>query len=120
MYEKYWASFRESLGTPETYYKLLFLLLTAPIWFPVVKAMWKELQFALAPEGGLFGRDEQREVAVRAPGEDPWLNVPRARYRGRLAARTGSRQSPAPGPGAAARSAPQRSAPVRAARRRGF
>lgn len=88
--------FWESLWNPESYAKVLILMFTYPLWSPVLKVMWQELQDALAPEGGLYGRREKRDVARRAPGLDPWVNVPLARQR-RMGAGAPPRAQAAPG-----------------------
>lgn len=107
--------FVQSLWNPESYLKFLILLLTYPVWGPILKVMWREIQDALAPEGGVFGKQERRAIARRQPGMDPWVKVPLARTRRRGA-------PPASGPPAGRGGAgPRRGAPPpRLARRRGF
>jgi len=70
--------FVESLSRVELYVKILFLLVTLPIWRPILRAMWEELNVALGPEGGLYGRTRIREIPRRPPGMDPFVNVPLA------------------------------------------
>jgi hypothetical protein len=77
----------QSLWAPATYAKLLFLLVTSPIWFPLAKVMFKELLPAL-------NATEDEQVLRRKPGEDPFLNVPLASHRRRTAA-AGSSARPA-------------------------
>jgi hypothetical protein len=66
------------LWVPATYAKLLFLFVTAPIWYPLAKIVYGEILPALnAPE----------DAATRRlpPGEDPFLNIPLASHRARRA-----------------------------------
>ena len=35
--------------------KILVLMLSAPIWIPFVKELWREFQLAMREDGGLFG-----------------------------------------------------------------
>ena len=80
MSEEFWLS----LWNPESYLKVLLVILSYPLWGPIVKIMWEEFQEAMAPEGGVFGRREKRDIAIRPPGANPWLNVPLAKHRGRM------------------------------------
>lgn len=62
--------------------KIVLVLVTAPAWYPFLKAVWKEFNSALADEGGVFGRPpspkESEEIARElADREDPLINVPR-------------------------------------------
>jgi len=81
---KYWDSLTESLWSVESWFKVFFLLITAPVWFPIVKAMLLEIQEVLAPEGGLYANREPRPIAERSVGDDPFLNIPLASHRKRL------------------------------------
>lgn len=49
--------------------KYAILVLAAPVWWPFVKALWKEFNDILVEEGGLLGRtpdeDELREIRRR-------------------------------------------------------
>ena len=72
-------SIRESLGRPQLYLKLAFVLVTIPIWGPILKSMWRELSVVLDAEGGLFGNNAPRPIGERPPGLDPFVNVPRTR-----------------------------------------
>lgn len=54
--------------------RILFVLATAPIWWPFAKAMWQELNDLLEEDGGLFGEEppprrkaELREARARRP-----------------------------------------------------
>ena len=44
-------------------FKYLLLLLAAPIWWPFLKALFREFDEALKDEGGLFGRKKIENVA---------------------------------------------------------
>lgn len=57
------------------------LILTSPIWYPFLKAVWQELNTALRADGGLLGKlpsAREREELERnpPPDEDPLVNVP--------------------------------------------
>lgn len=67
-----------------TIVKYLLLALTAPIWLPVLKALWVEVDRMLLEDGGVFGRPPSaKEVeelrAERAGRPDPLVNEPLAR-----------------------------------------
>ena len=72
--------------------KLLLVLVTAPAWYPFLKAVWQELNEAMADEGGLFGRipnareleEVEREKATK---EDPLVHEPWPTHEQRLAGR---------------------------------
>jgi len=67
-----------NLWVPETYAKIAFLAVTAPIWWPLAKVMYREILPALnAPEDAARRR--------LPPGEDPFLNIPLASHRSRQA-----------------------------------
>lgn len=66
-----------SFWNPATFAKLVFLALTAPVWLPLAKVMYREILPAL---------HAAEDVRVRrAPGEDPFLNIPLASHRARQA-----------------------------------
>jgi hypothetical protein len=57
------------------------LILTSPIWYPFLKAVWQELNLALRADGGLLGKlpsPREREQLERGfdPEDDPLVNVP--------------------------------------------
>lgn len=65
----------------KTLIKLLFLALSAPLWWPFLKAVWQELNDSLATEGGLFGakpspRQAEEIKARQFEAEDPLVNEP--------------------------------------------
>jgi hypothetical protein len=87
--EEFWKNLTDSLWAPESYLKLLFLAVTSPVWWPVLKSMWQEIQGALAPEGGFIGRSR---AVVRRPRElDPFQNLPLAAWRAEKSARGAAR-----------------------------
>ena len=48
--------------------KIAIILVTAPLWVPFAKLMWRELQDLFEEDGGLFGDDPGplRRAAIRA------------------------------------------------------
>ena len=64
-----------SLWAPETYAKMLVVLVAAPFWYPLAKVVYAEILPAL-------NAAEDTQVR-RAPGEDPFLNIPLASQRAR-------------------------------------
>ena len=78
--ERLWQLVIQSLWAPETYLKLLFLALTSPFWWPLARAMYLEILPALQ------GPAEIDRAPRRPAGEDPFLNIPLASYRGRISA----------------------------------
>lgn len=62
-------------------FKLFVLALASPFWFPFLKAVWEEMNFAMAEEGGVFGRTPNptrlREIAIeKATRPDPLVHEP--------------------------------------------
>jgi hypothetical protein len=76
--EKLSESVLQALWAPATYAKILFLLVTAPFWFPLAKIMYRELIPAL-------NASEDAPPPRRAPGQDPFLSIPLASHRARRA-----------------------------------
>ncbi len=68
-----------SLWDPETYLKLLFVALASPFWWPLARAMYREVMPVLRDEPG----------RRPAPSLDPFLSIPLASYRARRAGSTG-------------------------------
>jgi hypothetical protein len=104
----------------ETWLRYGILLAGAPFWWPVVRALYQELQDALWKEGGLFGRRlSAREMAERArmprAGSNPLVSEPWAHRR---APRAGAAARPAAGAGA--EGAARAPAPLRGSAQRGF
>jgi len=61
--------------------RLLVLLLTTPIWWPVMKALWEEVNWMLRDEGGVFGQiptERERVELTKTPtgAEDPLVEEP--------------------------------------------
>ncbi|MEW6071770.1 MAG: hypothetical protein AB1726_04120 [Planctomycetota bacterium] len=106
-----------ALWAPATYFKLLLIGVTYPLWWPVLKLMWAETKGAFELIDARAG--DLRQVVHRAPGEDPWFHIPRPPRR-RIGGATAARAAPSrPAPH---RPGALRPAPARAAgpRRRGF
>jgi hypothetical protein len=80
--DSYIQSLTDSLWSAESWFKVVFLLVTAPVWFPILRTMVQEVREVLAPEGGLYATKKPRPIAPRAPGDDPFLNIPYASHRG--------------------------------------
>lgn len=62
-------------------FKAFLVLVTAPAWWPFLKAVWEEFNEAMADEGGLFGRPpsgrELQELQQRQlQAEDPLVHEP--------------------------------------------
>src|SRR5438552_18863603 len=59
------------------------LIGAAPIWWPFLRALWRDFNAALREEGGLFGREpsakemeEMRHTGAKAPDtmvSEPWV-----------------------------------------------
>ena len=59
--------------------RLLFVALTAPLWLPVAKALWRELNDLFEEDGGLFGEtpgplQRERLRAERARRPSPMVH----------------------------------------------
>ena len=116
----------ESFGQEALRYAIV--LVTAPLWLPFVKALWKELNRALRWEGGLLGRRptprERAEIERAArTEEDPLVSEPRGgfelRPQFRAKAASNNPRAPLPRPGPRGPAGP-RSLPPRIRRRGGF
>jgi len=64
--------------------QVVVLAVLSPFWYPIAKAMWRELYAALLPEGGLFGRppteiELQRLQQQLGDYEDALISEPWAR-----------------------------------------
>ncbi len=65
----------------KTLIKLLIFAISAPLWWPFLKAVWQELNDSLATEGGLFGakpspREAEEIKARQFEADDPLVNEP--------------------------------------------
>lgn len=72
--------------------KALLVLVTAPAWYPFLKAVWEELNEAMADEGGLFGRlptaKELEDIERERLGKpDPLIHEPWLTREERMAGR---------------------------------
>jgi hypothetical protein len=68
----------------QTAYRILALLILAPLWLPVLKALYTDFQGALWEEGGLFGRPPGKRDLERLRDrygdyESPLVNEPHER-----------------------------------------
>src|SRR5262245_15136691 len=100
----FWSTLFASFGNPQSWIKFALLLALSPLWWPIARAFWRELQEALAPEGGIFGNRPRRAVARRPSGLDPFANL----------------AWPAGRPGSAGRADAAEPAALEPVRRRGF
>ena len=65
----------------DTTTRYLLLLLVAPLWLPILKALWEEVNWMLRDDGGVFGQlpnEREREELLKAPesAEDPLVEEP--------------------------------------------
>jgi hypothetical protein len=81
-------------------FKAFLVLVTAPAWWPFLKAVWEEFNEAMADEGGIFGRApsplELGEIRERQlDAEDPLVHEPWPSADARTAQRqlSGARQA---------------------------
>ena len=61
--------------------RYLIFFLTAPLWLPVLKSLWEEINWMLRDEGGVFGpppNEREREVFQKplSSAEDPLVEEP--------------------------------------------
>ena len=66
--------------------KFLLLAATTPLWLPFIKILWKDLNDAVRPDGGLYGETPSKarraEIeAELAKQDDPWVSEPLAHHR---------------------------------------
>ncbi len=99
--------------------KGLLMLVTAPAWYPFLKAVWEELNESMAEEGGLFGRmptsRELEEIERDKRGRpEPLVHEPWPSPEQRMSSRKtlGARESKS--------AQPSKPTPGRSPRRRGF
>ena len=100
--------------------RYVLVLLLMPFWLPFLRALWKELERAMRPDGGLFGRSlrkderERIEREIRETEESPVVDEPLAHHRRSRAAAGGAANRPgqkglgAPGQSGATRPAVRR------------
>ncbi len=120
MYQEYWDALTRSLWSAESWAKVLFLLVTSPFWWPIVKSMWHEAHEVLAPEGGLYANKKPRPIAPRERGDDPFVNIPRPSHRNALLRRRGGANTGSSGRSAGVASPGAARSRAVAGRRRGF
>jgi hypothetical protein len=105
----------ESLRSLDFWFQMVVILFGAPIWYPILRAMYREINRSLRAEGGVFARSyTPRELEAFAKHEEPrhlpLKSVPRidpiAKARERRAT---------PPPRAAARGGAERSGRLRGA-----
>lgn len=91
----------------QSLYRFLALALLAPLWVPVLKALYTDFQGALWEEGGLFGRPPGKRDLEKlrerfGDYESPLVNEPHEtrRFKDRSTAprTTGASRTPAPAP----------------------
>ena len=122
------TQFKESLGNPNFWFKVVILLFCAPIWWPIMKTIVREIDAALRSDGGILARSynarELKSIEEKyGTYDDPLKSIPRGSSEERRGARGRSA-----GTGTGARAGGQPSAPrggstgrsVRSTRRRGF
>lgn len=83
--------------------KLLLLMLSAPVWIPFVKELWREFNLAMREDGGLFGpiphprkAKEIREQIAKEPS--PQIHIPKGHLKLRQRNAQAPTQRPASGP----------------------
>jgi len=73
---------QESLGSTSFWFKVVILLFCAPLWYPIVKALLREIDSALRKDGGILARtfterDLKRLEERYGAYEDPLRSIPR-------------------------------------------
>ena len=61
--------------------RLLVLLITTPLWWPVMRALWEEVNWMLRDEGGVFGqipseRERRKLTEPLSKDDDPLIEEP--------------------------------------------
>lgn len=61
--------------------RLLVLLVTTPLWWPVMRSLWEEVNWMLRDEGGVFGpvpseRERKKLLEPLSKAEDPLVEEP--------------------------------------------
>ncbi len=102
--------------------KLLLVLITAPAWWPFLRAVWEEFNEAMADEGGLFGRipsahelvdiERERQGKQESLVHEPWP-TDQEREAGRRQMSSPGRESSAQGGRPAGPGRPRSSSPAR-------
>jgi hypothetical protein len=92
--------------------KYALIALTAPLWWPFVRALWRELNDSLRDEGGIFGQQLTRaelESVNKAKGrhESPLVSETWDEHERGGAAPSSSRRGPRASPAPATRPRPR-------------
>ncbi len=118
----------DSLSNVQFWVKVGVLIALSPFWWPVLKAMYQEVQATLRKEGGLFGKKptprELKEMEDKhGIYESPLISIPRHRPGERsVPMRSPGRRGSAGGAAAGGEGGRARrgGGPVRSGRPRGF
>ena len=77
-----WDSVSGSLSSTDFWFQVVVIVFCAPIWFPILRALYREIDRSLRPEGGVFAREytprEMQMIQEREEPRDPPLkSIPR-------------------------------------------
>jgi len=77
-----WDSVSGSLSSTDFWFQVVVLVFCAPIWLPILRALYREIDRSLRPEGGVFAREytprEMEMIQEREEPRDPPLkSIPR-------------------------------------------
>jgi hypothetical protein len=102
-------SLQKSLGSTAFWFRIIILLFAAPIWFPIVKALLREIDAALRKDGGILARTyTARDLKAlderHGKYEDPLRSVPRGTRAERKARSAPASTGRSPGGGVTGRS----------------
>ena len=83
--------------------KILLIMLSAPIWIPFAKELWREFNLAMREDGGLFGpmphprkrREIQAEIEQEPPAQ---IHIPKGHLGIRRRPVAPPKGRPQPGP----------------------
>ena len=83
--------------------KILLLMISAPVWIPFVKELWREFNLAMREDGGLFGpiphprkrREILDEIAQEPPAQ---IHIPKGHLGIRRRQAAPPKGKPQPGP----------------------
>lgn len=93
--------------------KYAVIALSAPVWLPFARALWKELNDSLRDEGGILGlAPSQKELEL--------INRREGRHESPLISETWDEHETGTGPAATRRARSAAAPPTQAARPRGF
>jgi len=99
----------------QTILKFAVIAALSPIWWPILKTLYREVELALLEEGGLLGRaPTPSELAAKRAKygeyENPLVSEPWAHVRERKSGQSG--KSAAPRPGRGVQASPKSSGPT--------